>query len=304
MARIGFIGLGNMGAPMAANLLRAGHEVRGFDLTAPACAAIAAAGGSTAASAAEAVRGTEIVITMLPTGEHVRAVLTDILPALDTGALLIDSSTIGVAVARELHEAAAACGHAFLDAPVSGGTTGAAAGTLTFMVGGTADAFARARPVLAAMGRTIVRAGDAGAGQAAKLCNNLILGISMIAVAEGFALAERLGLSAQSLFDIASTSSGSCWSLTHACPVPGPVPAAPSNHDYAPGFATSLMLKDISLAVAAAEDIPRLGREAMAIYRELTEAGLGAKDFSIVAQKARGPAAGPRQGQSPLEPAR
>lgn len=291
MAAIGFIGLGNMGGPMAANLVRAGHAVRGFDLAAPACTRLQAAGGTTAASAAEAVRGAEFVITMLPAGEHVRTVLTGadgILPALDHATLLIDSSTIDVATARAMHASAAARGVAMLDAPVSGGTSGAAAATLTFMVGGDARAFDRARPVLEAMGRSIVRAGDAGAGQAAKLCNNLILGISMVAVAEGFALARHLALSAQSLFDIASKSSGQCWSLTSYCPVPGPVPAAPSNRDYEPGFATALMLKDISLAVAAADAAGapvRLGREAQAIYRALAEAGLGGKDFSVVARE-------------------
>jgi 3-hydroxyisobutyrate dehydrogenase len=277
---------------MAANLVRAGHAVRGFDLAATARARLEAAGGGTAASAAEAARGAEFVITMLPAGEHVRAVLTGadgILPALDPAALLIDSSTIDVATARAMHAAAAAArGIAMLDAPVSGGTSGAAAGTLTFMVGGDARAFDRGRPVLEAMGRSIVHAGDAGAGQAAKLCNNLILGISMVAVAEGFALAQHLGLSAQSLFDIASKSSGQCWSLTSYCPVPGPVPAAPANRDYEPGFATALMLKDISLAVAAAEATGapvRLGREAQAMYRALAEAGLGGKDFSVVARE-------------------
>jgi 3-hydroxyisobutyrate dehydrogenase len=293
MATIGFIGLGNMGAPMAANLIRAGHRVRGFDVAAGAVAHFAGQGGETAGSAADAAAGTGCVITMLPAGQHVRDVLTGpsgILPHLPRGTLLIDSSTIDVETARAMHEAASARGIDMLDAPVSGGTSGAAAGTLTFMVGGSEAAFARAQPIFAPMGRTIVLAGGPGAGQAAKLCNNLILGISMIGVAEAFALAKRLGLSDQSLFDIASKSSGQCWSLTNYCPVPGPVPAAPSNRDYTPGFAAALMLKDLTLALQAADASAapvRLGREALAVYRELSDRGLGGKDFSVIARELR-----------------
>ena len=290
MARIGVVGLGNMGGPMAANLARAGHQVRGFDLSEAARAALAAAGGAAAGTAAEAVAEAEVVLTMLPAGRHVRAVLADaggVFDAAPAGALLIDSSTIDVATAREMAAAAEARGFAMLDAPVSGGTSGAAAGTLTFMAGGTDAAFARAEPVLRAMGKTIVHAGPAGAGQAAKVCNNLMLGISMLGVAEAFALAEKLGLPAQALFDISSTSSGQCWSLTSYCPVPGPVPAAPSNRDYQPGFAVALMLKDLTLAADAAATTGAgrvLGEAARAAYARLAEMGLGEKDFSVAAR--------------------
>ena len=294
MARIGFIGLGNMGGPMAANLVRAGHEVFGSDLAPAALDRLKAAGGTPAASPAAAADGAEFVVTMLPAGAQVREVLAGpdgILSRLRPDGLLIDSSTIDVQTARDMHEAAAARGLPMLDAPVSGGVSGAEAGTLTFMVGGGAEAFARGQEVLQAMGRTIVHAGGAGAGQAAKLCNNLVLGISMIAVSEAFALADRLGLSAQSLFDIASKSSGQCWSLTSYCPVPGPVPNAPSNRDYQPGFAAALMLKDLTLALEAADATGapvRLGREAQATYQALADRGLGGKDFSVIARELRG----------------
>jgi 3-hydroxyisobutyrate dehydrogenase len=287
MATIGFIGLGNMGGPMAANLVRAGHTVRGFDLAAASLAALVAAGGQAADSAAAAVAGAGVVITMLPAGPHVRAVLGGLFDVLESGALLIDSSTIDVATARDMAAAAAGRGFALLDAPVSGGTTGAAAGTLTFMVGGAEDAFARALPLLQSMGRNIVHAGPAGAGQAAKVCNNLILGISMLGVSEAFALADKLGLSAQALFDISSTSSGQCWSLTSYCPVPGPVPAAPSNRDYQAGFAVDLMLKDLTLAadaVASTGAASVLGGAARDAYARLSAEGLGAKDFSVAAR--------------------
>ena len=287
MATIGFIGLGNMGGPMAANLVRAGHAVRGFDLSAASRDALAASGGHIAGGVAEAASGAEIVMTMLPAGKHVRAVLAEVFDAAPKGALLIDSSTIDVATAREMALAAEARGFALLDAPVSGGTSGAAAGTLTFMVGGTEAAFARAQPILAQMGRNIVLAGGAGAGQAAKVCNNLILGISMLAVSEGFALAEKLGLSAQALFDISSTSSGQCWSLTTYCPVPGPVPTSPANRDYVPGFAIDLMLKDLGLAadaVAATGAGSVLGGHARDAYARLAAAGMGGKDFSVAAR--------------------
>ena len=287
MASIAFIGLGNMGAPMAANLLRAGHAVTGFDLSAPALDALRAAGGRVAPSVPEAVRGASTVVCMLPSGRHVRAVVTEALPHLEPGALLVDCSTIDVATARELSAAAAAQGFAMLDAPVSGGVSGATAGTLTFMVGGEAAAFEAGRALLANMGRTIVHAGGAGAGQAAKVCNNLILGISMLAVSEGFALADKLGLPAQALFDISSTASGQCWALTSYCPVPGPVPASPANRDYQPGFAADLMLKDLTLAtdaIASTGAASVMAGAARDAYARLSELGLGGKDFSVAAQ--------------------
>jgi len=290
MARIGFIGLGNMGGPMAVNLIRAGHGVRGYDRVESAVAALAAAGGGAAGSVAEAAVGAEIVITMLPAGQHVRQVLTaddGVLARATTGALLIDCSTIDVGTARDMAADAASRGFDMLDAPVSGGVSGASAGTLTFMVGGTQAAFDRAQPALTAMGKTIVLAGDAGAGQAAKVCNNLILGISMLAVSEAFALADKLGLSAQALFDISKTASGQCWALTSYCPVPGPVPASPANRDYQPGFATALMLKDLTLAteaVASTGAASVLGEPARAAYQHLAELGMGGKDFSVAAR--------------------
>lgn len=287
MAAIGFIGLGNMGGPMAARLAAAGHQVRGFDPLPAALERLKEAGGDPAGSLGSAVAGAEAVITMLPAGAHVRAVLGEVLPLLPPGTLVIDSSTIDVPTTRAMHTAAAERGCPMLDAPVSGGTAGAAAGTLTFMCGGEPQAFERARPLLAAMGKAVILAGGPGAGQAAKVCNNLILGISMIAVSEAFALAERLELSAQSLFDVASASSGQCWSLTSYCPVPGPVPSAPSNRDYAPGFAAALMLKDLALAEQAAEEsgAPQiLGGHARAAYEKLVAGGFGDRDFSIVAK--------------------
>lgn len=290
MARVGFVGLGNMGGPMAANLVRAGFDVRGFDLIEAGREALVAAGGIAAGSVAEAVAGAEIVVLMLPAGRHVRAVLTEsggVFAAAAPGALVIDSSTIDVATARDMANEAEARGLALLDAPVSGGTGGATAGTLTFMVGGEGAAFARAEPVLRAMGKTIVHAGPAGAGQAAKVCNNLMLGISMLGVSEAFALAAKLGLPAQALFDISSTSSGQCWSLTSYCPVPGPVPGSPANREYQAGFAVELMLKDLSLAVdavAATGAGSVLGGVAREAYARLAAAGLGDKDFSVAAQ--------------------
>ncbi len=290
MSAVAIIGLGNMGLPMAANLVRAGRRVRGFDLAQAGRDGLAAAGGEAADSVAAAVQGAETVLLMLPAGKHVRTVLTEpggVFEAAAAGTLIIDSSTIDVATAREMAAEADRRGFLFLDAPVSGGTTGAAAGTLTFMAGGSEAAFAAAGPVLRDMGRNIVHAGEAGAGQAAKVCNNLILGITMIGVSEGFALAEKLGLSAQALFDIASTSSGSCWSLNSYCPAPGPVPAAPSNRDYAAGFAVALMLKDLGLAADAAAATGAgsvLGAAARDAYARLAADGLGEKDFSVVAR--------------------
>ena len=290
MAEIGFIGLGNMGGPMAANLVRAGHAVRGFDLSADSVAALVAAGGRAAESVGAAVAGAGFVVTMLPAGRHVRAVLAEVFAHAAPGALLIDSSTIDVATARDMAGEAGARGFGWLDAPVSGGTTGATAGTLTFMVGGEAAAFAHGEPLLRAMGRNIVHAGAAGAGQAAKVCNNLMLGISMLGVSEAFALAEKLGLPAQALHDISSTSSGQCWALTSYCPVPGPVPASPANRDYAPGFAVDLMLKDLTLAADAAAATGAavvLGGAARDAYAGLAAMGLGGKDFSVAAKALR-----------------
>ena len=289
MATIGFIGLGNMGAPMAANLLRAGHAIRGYDLSPTASAAATDLGIDLAASAREAVDGAGVVITMLPAGKHVTACYADILPAAKQDTLFIDCSTIDVAAAKAAHAAAATAGMASMDAPVSGGVGGAQAGTLTFMAGGSEAAFARADPILAAMGKKIVLCGAAGAGQAAKVCNNMILGISMIAVAEAFVLGEKLGLSHQALFDVASTASGQCWSLTTYCPVPGPVPASPANRDYAPGFAAGLMLKDLNLAQEAAAATgaqTALGSHAAGIYRKFAEHHAG-KDFSAIIQAVR-----------------
>lgn len=287
MSIIAFVGLGNMGGPMAANLLKAGHSVSGFDLSEASLGALAAAGGTRAGSVQEAVQGASIVITMLPSGRHVRDVVGPALPHLAPGTLLMDCSTIDVATARDMAAMAEAAGFPMLDAPVSGGVSGAAAGTLTFMVGGTAEAFVAAKPVLASMGRTIVHAGAAGAGQAAKVCNNLILGISMLAVSEGFALADKLGLPAQALFDISSTASGQCWALTAYCPVPGPVPGSPANRDYQPGFAADLMLKDLTLAtdaIASTGAASVMAAAARDAYARLSELGLGGKDFSVAAR--------------------
>ncbi len=235
MAKIGFIGVGNMGGPMARNLLKAGHEVKAFDLSKEAMDRVAEAGAKRAQSAQDAARGVEVVVTMLPAGEHVRAVYLGehgLLAAAEQGALFVDSSTIDVESARAVAKSAAAAGFAMIDAPVSGGVGGAEAGSLTFMCGGPDEAFARARPLLEKMGKTIVHAGAAGAGQAAKICNNMILGASMIVVSEAFALAEKLGLDAQKLFDVSSKSSGQCWAMTTYCPVPGPVPTSPANRGY------------------------------------------------------------------------
>ena len=294
MARIGFIGLGNMGLPMAQNLLKAGHSVQGFDMSQVQVDALAGSGGTAAASAKAAATGAEIVITMLPAGQHVREVYLGaggVLSAVAAGTLLIDSSTIDVESARAVASATAAKGLAMLDAPVSGGTGGAQAGTLTFMVGGPDDAFARGKPILETMGKTIVHAGGAGNGQAAKICNNMILGVSMIAVSEAFVLAEKLGLDAQKLFDISSKSSGQCWSMTSYCPVPGPVPASPANRDYQAGFTAAMMLKDLKLAQDAAKaagaDTP-LGADAAKVYGRFVEAGEGARDFSGVIRYIRG----------------
>ncbi len=283
MSTIAFIGLGNMGAPMSANLVKAGHTVIGYDLVAANAEAAAQDGVAIAGSAADAVREAEVVVTMLPAGRHVLSVWNDIAATARRGTLLIDSSTIDVDSARKAHGIAADAGLYSLDAPVSGGVGGAAAGTLTFMCGGSDEAFAAARPILEAMGRKVVHCGEAGAGQAAKICNNMILGISMIAVSEAFVLAEKLGLSHQALFDVASTSSGQCWSLTTYCPVPGPVPTSPANNGYNPGFAAALMLKDLKLsqeAAGAAGAATPLGAHAAALYEAFNAAGFSGKDFS------------------------
>ena len=283
--KIALIGLGNMGLPMAANLLKAGHTVAGYDLAAANLAAHTANGGRAATSVADAVAGADMVLTMLPAGKHVAAVYAEILAAVTTKPLLVDSSTIDVATARDVAAKAAAAGMAMLDAPVSGGVGGAVGGTLTFMCGGTDAGFAAAQPILQAMGRNIIHAGAAGAGQAAKACNNMMLAISMIGVAEGFVLGEKLGLDRQKLFDITSTATGQSWALTAYCPAPGPVPAAPSNRDYTPGFAAALMLKDLGLAQQAAQQAGAatpMGEHALRIYQALNDAGEGGQDFSVV----------------------
>lgn len=279
--RVGFIGLGNMGRPMAENLARAGHEVRGFD-TAP----VEAEGVARAASAAQAARGAEVVVTMLPSGPVLRAVAEEVVPAMERGAILLDCSTVDVGSARAVAGQAEAAGLQALDAPVSGGTGGATAGTLTFMVGGPDAAFERVRPLLDAMGARAVHCGGAGAGQAAKICNNMILGVTMIATCEAFALADRLGLSRQALFDVASTSSGQSWSLTTYCPAPGVGPRSPADDGYRPGFAADLMLKDLRLSQEAAEaegaDTP-MGALAADLYRRFVEEEDGrGRDFSAM----------------------
>jgi 3-hydroxyisobutyrate dehydrogenase len=280
---IAFIGLGNMGGPMAANLVKAGFSVTGFDLSAQHLDQAKAKGVVPALSAREAVTTADVVITMLPAGKHVLGVWQEVLASTSPEALLVDCSTIDVESARTAHALATGHGLSALDAPVSGGVGGAQGATLTFMCGGSDPAFARAKPILETMGKKIVHCGEAGAGQAAKICNNMILGISMIAVCEGFALAEKLGLSHQALFDVASTSSGQCWSLTTYCPVPGPVPTSPANRDYQPGFATPLMLKDLTLSQDAAHSAGAqtpLGAKATELYRRFLESGASEKDFS------------------------
>jgi 3-hydroxyisobutyrate dehydrogenase len=292
MAKIGFIGLGNMGGPMARNLLKAGHELNAFDLVPAAVEKAKAAGAKAVATAREAALGVDAVITMLPSGAEVKAVYLDregLIAAARRGTVLIDSSTIDVESAREVERAARAAGHAMVDAPVSGGVGGAEAATLTFMVGGEPEAFARAEPLLRAMGKTIVHAGGPGNGQAAKICNNMILGVSMIAVGEAFVLAEKLGLEHQKLFDISSKSSGQCWSLTSYCPVPGPVPTSPANREYKAGFTAAMMLKDLNLAqtaASAAKAATPLGKAAAELYREFCRDNAGL-DFSGIIKMLR-----------------
>jgi len=294
MANIAFIGLGNMGGPMARNLLKAGHAVAVFDLSKPAVEALVGAGASAAESPAKAASAADVVVSMLPAGAHVKSVYAGeggVIAAAPKGAILIDCSTIDVATAREVVGIAEAAGVNMVDAPVSGGVGGAEAATLTFMVGGSDAAFAKALPILEAMGKTIVHAGGAGNGQAAKICNNMLLGISMIGTCEAFALAEKLGLDAQKLFDISSKSSGQCWSMTTYCPVPGPVPTSPANRDYQPGFATAMMLKDLKLAQEAASKagaaIP-MGNQAASLYALFDGAGKSGVDFSGIINMLRG----------------
>ncbi|MEQ8307881.1 MAG: 3-hydroxyisobutyrate dehydrogenase [Hoeflea sp.] len=278
--KIGFIGLGNMGAPMAANLVKAGHEVTGFDV-----AGITVDGVTAAASAAEAATGQEAVITMLPNGDILKTVYADITAAGAKDAVFIDCSTVDVESARAAHGMATEYGLLSVDAPVSGGVGGAAAGTLTFMAGGSAEAFARAAPLFEIMGRKAVHCGDAGAGQSAKICNNMLLGISMIGACEAFALAEKLGLSAQSLFDVVSTSSGSCWSVNTYCPVPGVGPESPADNGYKPGFAADLMLKDLKLSQQAAESVMArtpMGARATELYKEFVDGDGKGRDFSAM----------------------
>ena len=293
MTSIAFIGLGNMGNPMAANLVKAGHAVFGFDLV-PANLETAKENGVTVmANAPAAVKEADVVITMLPAGKHVLSVYEDIAPKAKKGALFIDCSTIDVDSARKAHAIAGKHELQSIDAPVSGGTGGATAGTLAFMTGGSKAAFAKAEPVLKPMAGKIVHCGDAGAGQAAKICNNMILGISMIGVSEAFVLAEKLGLSHQALFDVASAASGQCWSLTTYCPVPGPVPTSPANRDYKPGFSAALMLKDLKLAQEAAASsgaVTPMGAEAAQLYALYAAQGGGDADFSGIIRFLRGDA--------------
>src|SRR5262245_60174376 len=286
MARIGFIGLGNMGLPMATNLIKAGHQVEGVDVSPAAVEKLRAAGGATAETAKIAAARGDVVITMLPSGKEVREVYLGaggVIENTNPGTLLIDSSTIDVETARAVAAAAEARGLMMLDAPVSGGIAGAAAATLTIMVGGSERAFERGLAILQVMGKTVVHAGGAGNGQAAKICNNMILGVSMIAVSEAFVLAERRGLDKQKLFDIASKSSGQCWSMTNYCPVPGPVPTSPANRDYQAGFTAAMMLKDLKLAQEAAKAAGAttpMGAEAAALYGKYVDSGEASRDFS------------------------
>ena len=286
MAQVGFIGVGKMGGPMANNLMKAGHEVQVFDLCEAALDAAVSGGADGKGSAAEAAAGVDVVVTMLPEGRHVRSVyiVGGILDSAQPNTLFVDSSTIDVTTAREIHQAADAAGMEMIDAPVSGGVVGAEAATLTFMCGGTDDAFERAHPYLERMGKNIVHAGPAGNGQAAKICNNMVLGISMIAISEAFVLAEKLGLDDQTLFEIASTASGQCWSLTNYCPVPGPVPASPANRDYQAGFTAANMLKDLRISQEAASGFgasTRLGEAATMLYEAYAETQKqGHMDFS------------------------
>ncbi|WP_240945586.1 3-hydroxyisobutyrate dehydrogenase [Rhodococcus sp. HNM0569] len=288
--KIAFLGLGHMGGPMAANLVAAGHHVTGYDPVSAAQEQARTDGLAVADSPTDAVREADVVFTMLPSGKHVLDLYDDILAAAPADTLFVDSSTIDVADARAAHEKAHAAGHRNLDAPVSGGVVGAAAGTLAFMVGGSDDDFATAEPLLGVMGRKVVHCGGAGNGQAAKICNNMILGASMIAVSEAFVLGEKLGLTNQALFDVASNASGQCWALTTNCPVPGPVPTSPANNDYRPGFSAALMDKDLGLAANAVRSNgvdAKLGLAAADIYHAYNAAGGGVNDFSAIVEDIR-----------------
>jgi 3-hydroxyisobutyrate dehydrogenase len=290
MATIAFIGLGNMGGPMAANLVKAGYKVVAFDLVEASRNQAKSDGAAVAESAAAAVKGADTVVTMLPAGKHVLTVWNEVVPIMTKSTLIIDCSTIDVESSKAAHVLAAKHGVGSVDAPVSGGTGGAKAATLTFMCGGDEKSFAAAKPVLEKMGKKIVHCGGAGAGQGVKICNNMVLAISMIGVSEAFSLAEKLGLSHQAVFDVVSTSSGQCWSLTSYCPVPGPVPTSPANNDYKPGFASALMVKDLTLAQDAAKAagaVTPLGKHAQEIYKAFDAAGHGGVDFSGIIQHVR-----------------
>ncbi|MBK8373788.1 3-hydroxyisobutyrate dehydrogenase [Sphingorhabdus sp.] len=284
--KIAFIGLGNMGGGMAANLLKAGHTVNAFDLSAEALARAKDNGCATFTSVREAVAGVDAVVSMLPNGKIVDSVYVgDVIGYASKGAILLDCSTIDVDTARKVTAEATVAGYEMVDAPVSGGIGAANGGTLTFMVGGSESAFARAEPILAAMGKAVIHAGGSGAGQAAKICNNMLLGASMIATCEAFTLAEKLGLDLQTFYDISSKSSGQNWSMTSYCPVPGVGPQSPADNDYQGGFATALMLKDLKLAMEAARSVDAnvpMGEKAAALYEAFNEAGQGGFDFSAI----------------------
>lgn len=284
--KIAFIGLGNMGGGMAANLVKAGHEVHAFDLAEAALAKAKENGCAPFSTVREAVAGVDAVVSMLPNGAIVESVYSaDVIGQAPAGALLLDCSTIDVDTARKVAETAEAAGYQMVDAPVSGGIAAANGGTLTFMVGGTDNAFAKAEPILAAMGKAVIHAGASGAGQAAKICNNMLLGASMIATCETFRLAEKLGLDLQTFYDISSKASGQNWSMTSYCPVPGVGPQSPADNGYQGGFATALMLKDLRLAMAAAQSVGAqvpMGGKAEALYSALAEAGEGGRDFSVI----------------------
>jgi len=292
MARVGFIGLGNMGGGMAANLVKAGHDVHAFDLSEAALAQAVAVGCTQSASAAEAVQDADAVVTMLPAGRHVRDVYDgQVFDAASADAILIDCSTIDVDTARSVEGNAAARGILMVDAPVSGGIAAAEAGTLTFMVGGSAEAFARAEPFLKQMGKAVIHAGGPGSGQAAKICNNMLLGASMVATCETFALAEKLGLDLQTFYDISSKASGQCWSMTSYCPVPGVGPVSPADRDYEGGFAAALMLKDLRLAMEAAHGVDAktpMGARAEQLYTQFADHGGATKDFSGIIRMLKG----------------
>jgi len=294
MAKVGFIGLGNMGGPMAQNLIKAGHDLKVFDLSPEAVKKATDAGATSADSSADVAKGVDAVVTMLPAGAHVASVYLGedgLLAAAEKGTLFIDSSTIDVTTARAVIAAATSTGMQMIDAPVSGGVGGAEAGALTFMAGGDAAAFEAAKPYLDIMGQNIFHAGAAGNGQVAKVCNNMLLGISMIGVSEAFVLAEKLGLDGQTLFDISSTASGQCWSMTSYCPVPGPVPSSPANRDYQAGFTAAMMLKDLRLAQEAAQSAKAatpLGAQAAALYSLMESSGNDQVDFSGIIRLLKG----------------